>query len=392
MNIILDDTVIHNLDDRKKTLFKYFNYSQANIVKIDFYQNSENYFLIYNSNIKDSIALLQLNRINKHNSFIDFEIKEISFQSTNSLFTDNNKNNNDNHDINIPTYKIIGEYYHLEKLYIINSIYSIFIIDLRSSSNNRFYKMKIDPEDIDDNIDIGDYTAFAIIEPKIIFTGGINKEKKINKNLFSFDITTYRFELNKIRENNFIGRYRHGIVSDNSYIYAVGGFTKYLTEEEIGEINQNNSSKYICEKIQVIKFDNMMETYMELEFNGLPPKLIIDPYIQNINGRFIFAFSNFIYEKIWYLDIISNNSNEINLSYLTIPKNLITYNGFYYSKEENCFIAICPVYNNKNRLIQDKEGFVNSFEVEIAENENEFELTVKYLNIEEVSAILNRKN
>jgi hypothetical protein len=377
MKINNDSNLNFNFDNRKKILYKYFEKQDVNIIKINTYPNYENLFLIYNENIKESIVLLKLHTNNKESVSADFEINEINLTLDESFPIYESCPNT-------KAYKILGVLTHLDKLYIVNNLLSVFIIDL-NSEEKKIYKLKIDKEDFDDNIELCDYPAFTIAKPKIVFSGGIGKEKKINKNIYSFDISTYKFELNIVRENNFIERYRHGMYSDSlSHIYVIGGFTKILTEEQIEKINEENSREFICDKIQLIKFDNLMETYVEMKFSGKAPKLMIDPYIQVFNQRFLFAFSKFKYEKIWYLDINSNNSNEISLNYLAIPRNLNIYNGFFYSEKDNCFVACYPIYGDINKDVwNENENCILSNRIMKAEDENKFNFAIKYLPIQE---------
>lgn len=368
MQINPNNNISCNLDNRKKILYKYFEKPGSNILKINSTQSYENFFLIYNENINESIILLKLNSYNKDSIYADFEIHEVQLDLMESFSSDDLKSDRKHS-------KILGAFNHLDKLYIVNSVFSVFIIDL-SSEDKKFYKLKIDREDVDEKIEICDYSAFAVVKPKIVFTGGVTKDGNLNKEISSFDISTYSFELNKVRENNFIGRYRHGVYSDNSsYIYVLGGFTKILTEEQVQKINEENSAEFICEKIQLIKFDSLMETYMELQFEGKAPKLMIDPYIQVLKERYLFAFSKFKYEKIWYLDINSNNSNEISLNYLAIPMTLNIYNGFFFSNKDNGFIACYPVYGEQTdkepgEMIQKRESDLD--------DESKFNFAIKF--------------
>lgn len=367
-----------NLDDRKRIIFKYFSKPDVSIMKINSASNWENLFVIYNENIKESLILLKLSTNDiKTSNYADFEIKEINLNLEES-YPLNESNSNKK------ACKIFGVINYLEKLYIVNSMLSIFIIDL-NSEEKKSYKLNLEKDDFENDVELCNYSAYAFVKPKIIFVGGLGKDRKINKNIYSFDISTYKYELNKVRENNFIERYRHGIYSDNlSYLYTIGGFTKILTEEQIASIDKSNSAEFICEKIQLIKFDNQMETYVDLHFTGANPKLIIDPYIQVVKAKYLFAFSKFKYEKIWYLDIDANNANEINLSYLNIPQNLDVYNGFFYTERENGFFACYPVYKENNDHYgnhNEKDQFSNK--ISVAEDEKKFNFAIRYLPMKE---------
>jgi len=370
MNIINENENIFILENQKLVLLKYFEKSHANILKINTLPDFENFFLVYNENIKEKILLLKFDISKSKNNFLDYEISEIDINLDQSFPNENSETKN--------LHKILGVYLHLNRLYIVNSFLSVFIIDMKNEQKS-FYKLKLEEEDLEENYELCDFSAFGIVNPKIIFSGGINKNKKISNELFSFDISTYKFELNKVRENNFIGRYRHGMYSDNSYIYVIGGFMKIINNEEIEKINEENSSEFICEKIQLIKFDTLMESYMELKYEGKAPKLIVDPYLQLFNRRYLFAFSKFLYEKIWYLDIKSNYSNEINLNFLEIPKNLINFNGFYFNEKDQKFIACYPVFEN-NKKVSPQENPKQQSEVL---KENDFNFIAKILSIKE---------
>lgn len=333
----------------KQTLIKYFEYDCANILKVNSFGKYENLFLLYNENIKNSIALISLDLSNRENEQSNYLVQEINFGLENFFenFKPQQSEAQPHSQRSKPGYKILGVYNYLDRLYIISSLSSVFIIDLNfntEAKEKKFCKLKFDLTDLDANVELCDYCTYGIANPKILFTGGIKESGKINTALISFDISTYKFEFNKIKDNNFIGRYRHGVFSENHYLYIIGGFTKVLSQEEINSMVDSDLQTFICEKIQLIKYDTLMENWSELEYNGVPPRLMIDPYIQIFSNKYLFSFSSFRFEKIWYLDIYTNVSKEIKLNNLTIPKNINIYNGFFYSEKEQSFIAFNPVY------------------------------------------------
>ena len=327
----------------KKSLTKYFEHPESNLIKL----NKENIFIIYNKNINSSISIIKLDISKREETIADFEEFEIVF----------------NFD------QIFGVYFYLDKLYLINSLNLVYLIYLKSEKKT-VHKIKIENEQ-NENLELFDFSAYGIVNPKIIFSGGINLKGILNNNLYSFDISTYKFELNKVKENNLIGRYKHGMFVEEDYIYIIGGFMKFIQNEN--DINENNEKEYICDKIQLIKFDNLMENWMEVDFNGPKPRLMIDPYIQIVNKRYLFSFSKFKYEKIWYLDILTNTASIIDVfASCKIPRNLRLFNGFFFDDNEQSFIVFHPIYDyieNKNKITL---------------NENSFDFVVKFYYPQEI--------
>jgi len=168
--------------------------------------------------------------------------------------------------------------------------------------------------------------------------------------------------------------------SDGAYIYLIGGFTKILNDKEINEITYENSESYICENIQIMKFDNLLETWLELKIEGVKPKLMVDPCIKIFDKRFLLVFSDFKYPKFWYLDIHSNSSNlievkDFNLNLGINNVNIGLYNALIYCEKEKAIAALEFNFNFNSKNAKSEEDYFDL---------NNNSIIVKYFNFNDV--------
>jgi hypothetical protein len=181
----------------------------------------------------------------------------------------------------------------------------------------KLHKIEI-PLEENNSVELCRNHSFVFIDTKIVFTGGISKEgDKLNNLISSFDISLYKFENEKVRENNMIPRHSHGSVSIFDIIYLIGGFT---TKDE----------DKVCNKIQATKFDNMMNNWMEVSVQGNQPELLVKPVIK-YDIEHLICYSDYLYPKIWYMKFKTSTGFMVDLSKIGIPnfKNSIFsyYNG-----------------------------------------------------------------
>ena len=178
-------------------------------------------------------------------------------------------------------------------------------------------------------------SAFIQYDTKILIIGGKTKNK-ISNEIISYDCSLYKFEYEKVRENNLIPRFRHGLFRIGCYIYIVGGFTKIDCSE-------------ISDTIQLVKYDNLMNTWLTLEVNGAQPMDLLDPKIKIVDERYIIIFSEYK-SGIWYLNLKNNTGHELIIT--GIPKG-ITYEIDYNSSDKIEIIHISKDNNILNRLVID---------------------------------------
>jgi hypothetical protein len=225
----------------------------------------------------------------------------------------------------------------LNRIFIINSLTLVYIIDF---DKKQIFSIELEEESI---IELCENHSYVYLDTKIIFTGGINKNGIVNKTMTSFDISLYKFNEEKIRDNNFIPRHKHGSVVIGDIIYVVGGFTSSVENKE-----------NICKKIQAIKKDNLMNTWLEVKVEGEQPELLINPQI-TINSENMVCYSDYIYPKIFILKHTSSTGVMINLSNINLSKeisagSIFIFKNFSNKNEISCNESSIVYINNKHEL------------------------------------------
>ncbi len=270
------------------------DYTLLDLKKIqNFSFNNENKENILTEIYDDRTKLLKFYLLGTNTQVLIFKIEN----SENLILSQNLKFN-----LKLENEKVFAFTVYLNRIFIINSTISIYMIDLE---RKQLHNIEVEEEG---NLELCDNHSYIFIDTKIIFTGGINKKGVLNNSVTSFDISLYKFNEEKVRENNLIPRHSHGSIAMSDIIYIIGGFT---TVEE--------SRENICKKIQAIKFDNLMNTWLEVKVEGDQPDLLIKPQI-SINSQNMVVFSDYLYPKFYVLKNSTSKGKMINLSKLEIIK------------------------------------------------------------------------
>lgn len=159
-------------------------------------------------------------------------------------------------------------------------------------------------------------SSCSFIDSKILLIGGINKFNKISNEILSFDIGTYTFSNEKVRENNMTPRYQHGSIIISSVIYLVGGYT---------------TNKNFCNTIQFLRYDNLMSGWGELKIKNAQPEKLVTPQLHFLLNKYLLAFSYCEFWKVWVLNSKTNEGTMIRLDEVYPYRSIVTY------KEEDEF-------------------------------------------------------
>jgi hypothetical protein len=241
--------------------------------------NHQKLFLIYLGN---KLCILSLNESNTYEITHIFDIMPITINSFfSSIFC-----------------------FFFNKIYLIQGISSVLMID---TELNQIFKIEDSIDDLTD-IELTRHFSYCFYDTKFIITGGINEKNKVGNRFLTYDISTYSFRNEKVKENNLIPRCKHSTIEIGGYIYVIGGFTKAEECEE-----------NVCNKIQVIKYDTYMNSWIDLNYQGAKPELLVCPISKVINENFLIVFSEYKFYKLWCLDLITNNSKMIKLSPYMFP-------------------------------------------------------------------------
>lgn len=271
------------------------NHTYEDFQKITNFLNITKNNLIFLEILEDTTKSLKFYLLSNLKQICIFKIEN----SETLLFSEKLIFNCDINDESIFAYSVF-----LNRIFIINSINSVYLVDF---DRKELFSIELEEEEA---LEICQKHSYVFLDTKIIFTGGINKANKINKNLLSFDISLYKFSEEKVRENNLIPRYRHGSIVISDVIYVIGGFTTL-----------DESNEKICQKIQAIKYDNLMNTWLEVKVEGDQPCLLIDPKI-SFNSDNLMVYSDYLYPKIFCLKNSSSNGKMINLNTITFNKTI----------------------------------------------------------------------
>lgn len=154
------------------------------------------------------------------------------------------------------------------------------------------------------------YSSYAIKDSKFIIFGGITQNNKLNIKVFSYDFAFYTLSEEKVKENNFDGRFKHTSVAYGENIFIIGGFNSIKNQSQAKEILS-------------IRYDTMMYKFQSVEFKGPAPVDIIDPESVVIENKILF-FSGYKYNKIFTLDIVTKVSNFFSIdSFISSPISFI---------------------------------------------------------------------
>jgi hypothetical protein len=205
----------------------------------------------------------------------------------------------------------------LNRIFIINSLNLVYLIDI---DKKQVFNIELEEEC---SIELCENHSYVYLDTKIIFTGGLTRNGLVNKAMSSFDISLYKFNEEKIRENNFIPRQKHGSVSIGDILYVVGGFT-----------SSDEKKENICKKILAIKKDNLMNTWLEVKVEGEQPDLLITPQVL-INSENLICYSDYLYPKIFILKHRSSTGLMINLTNLNLNKQVAIPSIFSFKKNSN---------------------------------------------------------
>jgi len=189
-------------------------------------------------------------------------------------------------------------YYFLNRIYLIQDISSVLMID---TDLNKTLKIETSTDDLT-GMQLTRHHSYCFYDSKFIITGGINNQNNVCNEILTYDISTYSFRNEKVRENNLIARYKHSTVEVGGYIYVIGGFKKAEECEE-----------NVCDKIQIIKYDTYMNTWIDLNYQGAKPELLVSPISRVINENLLIVFSEYKFFKFWCFDLITNKSKIIKL-------------------------------------------------------------------------------
>jgi hypothetical protein len=205
---------------------------------------------------------------------------------------------------------------YLNKIYVATSPNLVQMIDFQTK---KLHNIEIPSED-NSPTEICKNHSYVLVGTKLVFTGGITKENQLNKDISSFDISLYTFQNEKIKENNMIARHSHGSVNINDIIYIIGGFTSVEETED-----------KVCNTIQAIRFDNILNKWREVAIQGSQPELLIKPQIK-YDQEHLFCYSNYLYPKLWYLILKTSTGFMVDLTKEEVPylENTI----FSYIKDE----------------------------------------------------------
>lgn len=138
----------------------------------------------------------------------------------------------------------------------------------------------------------------CFMDTKLIITGGVTLNNKLSLKIFSFDIALYEIKEEKIKENNFGGRYRHGSIIVSEHVYVIGGLSSIREEKA-------------CNDIKAIKYDNLMYKWNDYEPEGPKPEYFVDPEVCLHNESIILAYSSYKYSKVYCLNLKTKASKLI---------------------------------------------------------------------------------
>jgi len=154
-----------------------------------------------------------------------------------------------------------------------------------------------------DNFDLLKNYAFTFNDDlKILFTGGISKNYSMNKDVLFFDVSTFQFGKENIKENNFIPRHRHGTIHICGYLYVIGGF-KTLEEND----------DEICNGINSIKYTNLMISWVEHICLGDKPINLIDPICYLYDLKYLICVSMYKGFNCFILNLPTATGKNIDL-------------------------------------------------------------------------------
>lgn len=259
--------------------------------------------------------------------------------------------NKDNIDLEIICHTV-----YLNRLYLVlnNSIgylYDFEFNQLFTIDINKFYFNRI-------------HSSYCINDSKIVITGGINKESnKLSIKVFSFDIALYEFKEEKIKENNFDGRYNHGSIAISNVIYIIGGYNS------IKEKTYSNSIKAIrCEY-------NIMHSWKNIEYKGPSTNEIINPQIIIYNNKNLIAFSSFNKPKVYIVNLETSISRLIYID---------QYNNLTNDVLNICFYKTQEFENKQHKPLINNNNYLYAVFSDIYINNSEKKLTLYEANLDEI--------
>ena len=156
--------------------------------------------------------------------------------------------------------------------------YSMFIIDLTKETINQV-NMKTN------SFQLVEGYSVAFSETRFLFTGGIDTDGKLSKELYYYDITTYEFGKEKIKSNNLTPRYYHGSLYANGNLYVIGGFVGISKEQRHGSGD-----------IRMIRYeDRELSQWEYVDIKGARPDFLIEPSVQCFDGRYFIMIANLVH-------------------------------------------------------------------------------------------------
>jgi hypothetical protein len=215
---------------------------------------------------------------------------------------------------------VIGYHIYLNRLYLFLNDRRFYVYDFESTI---LYKVSLLPEELKIFPEL-EGTAFTFLEYKLFFVCGKNLEtSKITNKTFSVDLAMYSLAEEKLKENNLVGRYYHGIVAVYQHIYIIGGFSEIVNEENLDSLGgvlgnsiiKNNKGVEVktCESLLYARYDHTLYQWKEYEVSGPKPKDMICPEVFFFKNQYIIAFSFYKFSKVFIMDFQSNSSNIIEI-------------------------------------------------------------------------------
>jgi hypothetical protein len=233
--------------------------------------------------------------------------------------------------------------FSLGKLYIVNCKSLIYMIDL-----DRKILHNIELEPTKGSIIFKNH-SYCLVGTKLVYTGGITKKGVVDNTMRSFDLANYTFEKEKLKENNMIPRHSHGSIEVLGVIYLIGGF-----------VGVEETLENTCSKIQAIKFDKMMITWVNLDIKGRKADLLINPQIRFHRDYFI-AYSDYKYSKIWYMNLCTSLGYMIDLSLIGVSKRIPNCNFSYKQEDENSKDFTCSLAYIEENIYLNMNSFKFTF-------------------------------
>lgn len=182
----------------------------------------------------------------------------------------------------------------LNRVYLVDTAYSVRIIDL---SSGVVYSVKTE-EEVTTTVKYL-HASSVFVDNKLWIIGGLTCQNTVSNNVSFFDLSCYRFGTEKISNNCLEPRFKHSSLVHGSLVFVVGGYT-------------SSDESQFCNKLQVIKYDNLLTNWFELEISGHKPDNMIQPGLTVIANKYLVAAAlqnNSM--QIWLFHMVTNTGTAI---------------------------------------------------------------------------------